>query len=290
MNYCHIFHAGNRCDVVKHIVLTLLLRHLREKNKDFCVLDTHAGAGLYDLNDPRAQKTNEAAEGIKKLLASMADPSTLGEALPALADYYGVLKEANPKWSGAGAQGFRVYPGSPLFIYHMLRKHDRLIACELHPDDAYALRLNMPDDRRMQVHRRDGYEALGAFLPPVEKRGLVVIDPPYEKPDEFDMLLKYVTAAYRKWNTSVYMIWYPLKDKPAAWKFQEGLAATGIKKILCAEFAYDEPAGVDELCGSGIIVINPPWKLDEELTALFPALHAAIKTSYAGSVVKWIGE
>jgi 23S rRNA (adenine2030-N6)-methyltransferase len=282
MNYRHIYHAGNISDVVKHAVLTHLLRHLREKEKGFAVLDCFAGAGLYDRNDPRAQKTGEAAEGILNLLAA--------PALPALADFYAVLRKVNPLWSGEGAEGFRVYPGSPLFAFHLLREQDRLIACELHPEEEKALRVAVPADKRVQIHCRDGYEALGAFLPPPEKRGLALIDPPYERADEFDVIVKRVGAAYRRWSSGIFMIWYPVKDRPAIWKFHEGLAATGIRKILCAEFVYDEDVRADKLSGSGMIVINPPWKLDEELKALFPLLHGAMGTGYAGVAVRWLAE
>jgi 23S rRNA (adenine2030-N6)-methyltransferase len=282
MNYRHIYHAGNRCDVVKHAVLTLVLKHLRAKDKAFAVLDTHAGIGLYDLADPRALKTNEAAAGIHALLA--APP------LPMLDDYYEVLRKLNPLWKSASADGFRIYPGSPLLAYHMLRVQDRLVACELHPEDAEILRLNSPANPHMQIHRRDGYEALGAFLPPPEKRGLVLIDPPYEQPDEFDKLIKRITAAHRVWPTGIYMVWYPVKDRPALWKFHEALANSGIPKILCAEFIYEPEARADRLSGSGLILINAPWKLDEELNTLFPTLHQALHTAYARITVKWIAE
>jgi len=271
MNYHHIFHAGNRCDLAKHAVLTLLLRHLCNKNNGFAVLDTPAGTGLYDLADPRAQKTAEADDGIKPRLAA--------EPIPALEDYYAVLRKVNPAT-------MRVYPGSPLIAFHMLRPQDRLIACELHPDDAKALRLNAPDDTRFQVHARDGYEALGAFLPPPEKRGLVLIDPPYEQPDEFERLIKHLDKAYRRWPTGMYMVWYPVKDRPAIWKFHEALVNTGIPKILCAEFIYDADVRTDRLSGSGLILINPPWTLDAELKALFSALHEGMKTEHRESIVK----
>ena len=285
MNYRHIYHAGNRCDVVKHVLLALVLRHLRAKEKGFAVLDTHAGTGLYDLQDSRAMKTGEADQGIKNLLD---DAQAL--ILPAMADYFAVLRKLNVLWDGKGAENFRVYPGSPLLAFHMLRAQDRLIACELHPEDAEALRLQAPADARLQIHYRDGYEALGAFLPPPEKRGLVLIDPPYEQPDEFDVLMKHITATHRHWPTGIYMIWYPIKDRPAIWKFHEALSASVMPKILCAEFIYDENINADALSGSGMIIINPPWKLDEEIKDLFPALHQAIKTDYAGTVVKWLSE
>jgi len=272
MNYHHIFHAGNRCDVVKHAVLTLVLSYLCNKNNGFAVIDTHAGEGLYDLEDPRAQKTSEANEGIKALLS--APP------IPTLEAYYAVLHKVNP------VTQLRVYPGSPLIAYHMLRPQDRLMACELHPDDARALTRNAPKDQRFQVHERDGYEALPAFLPPPEKRGVVLIDPPYERPDEFEHLVQQFEKAYRRWPTGIYMIWYPVKDRPAIWKFHEALVKTGILKILCAEFIYDAEVRADRLSGSGLILVNAPWKLDEALKELFPALHEAMKTEHSESVVK----
>jgi 23S rRNA (adenine2030-N6)-methyltransferase len=282
MNYRHIFHAGNRCDVVKHAILTLVLRHLRAKDKGFAVLDTHAGIGLYDLDDPRALKTNEATDGIKKLLS--APP------LPALADYTSILRKLNPLWKGKGTDNFRVYPGSPLFAFHLLREQDRLIACELHPEDAETLRLQSPADKRLQIHHRDGFEAMGAFLPPPEKRGLALIDPPYEQPGEFEQVVQRIIEAYRRWSSGIFMIWYPVKDRPAIWQFHEALVTSGIPKILCAEFVYEQEVRNDLLNGSGLIIINPPWKLDEELKTLLPALHQAMGTNYAGTTVKWLAE
>jgi 23S rRNA (adenine2030-N6)-methyltransferase len=280
MNYRHIFHAGNRCDVVKHVVLTLVLAHLRVKDKGFAVLDTHAGVGLYDLQDPRALKTDEAASGIKALLNA--------PALPELADYYAILRKLNPLWDGVSAEGFRSYPGSPLLAFHLIRAQDRITACELHPEDFDALRSVAPDDKRLQIHCRDGFEAMGAFLPPPEKRGLVLIDPPFEAANEFDVIVSRVTEAYRRWAGGVYMIWYPIKERPAIWRFHEALATSGIGKILCAEFIFEQEVRSDRLNGSGLIIINPPWKLDEQLNALFPALHKAMGTTHAGTSVKWL--
>jgi 23S rRNA (adenine2030-N6)-methyltransferase len=282
MNYRHIFHAGNRCDVVKHTVLSLVLAHLRAKDKGFAVIDTHAGVGLYDLSDPRAIKTAEADSGIKALLSA--------PALPILAAYYAILRKLNPLWSGHGTENFRVYPGSPLIGFHMLRAQDRLVACELHPEDAEALRLSSPADNRLQLHHRNGYEAMGAFLPPPEKRGLVLIDPPYEQPDEFDTIVKRVREAWQRWPTGIYMIWYPIKERPAIWRFHEALTASGITKILCAEFIFEQEIRSDRLNGSGLIIINPPWKLDEELNSLLPALHQAMHSNHAEKTIKWLAE
>lgn len=270
MNYRHIFHAGNICDVVKHAVLTLLIDHLRSKEKGFCVLDTHAGTGLYDLNDARAGKTGEAQNGIYKLLAA--------PEIPELASYYAVLKKLN---SGA----FQHYPGSPLLAQNMLRPQDRLIACELHEEDVKELRHFVPG---AHAHHRDGYEALKAFLPPEEKRGLVLIDPPYEKTDEFETLIAAVKGAHQRWAQGITMIWYPIKERPAVWQFHEALVATGIPKVLCAEFIYQEETRHDRLNGSGLILVNPPWKLDEQLKMLFPKLHEVMNTRYNQDVIKWL--
>ena len=278
MNYRHIYHAGNICDVVKHSVLTLMLNHLRQKDAAFCVLDTHAGTGLYDLQDPRALKTNEAADGLFKLLA--APP------LPELADYFKILKKLNP-----ASETIQYYPGSPLLIQKRLRPQDRLIACELHPEDFQALRHNLRFyHRQSQSHHRDGYEALNAFLPPQEKRGLVLIDPPFEQPNEFEKLADALIAAHHRWPQGLYMAWYPIKERPAIWRFHEKLATSGAPKILVAEFCFREETRHDQLNGSGLILINPPWQMDDKLRALFPALHHALGTPHRGSTVKYLTE
>ncbi len=276
MNYRHIYHAGNICDVVKHALLTLLVEHLRAKDKGFAVLDTHAGIGLYDLSDPLAQKTDEAANGIHRLQAS--------PAIPALADYSRVLNDLN----AGGA--LRLYPGSPLLVRHLLRPQDRLIACELHPEDARALKRLFHGDKQVQTHHRDGYEALTALFPPPERRGLALIDPPFEEADEFARLTNAVAALHKRWPQGQVAIWYPIKERPTIWRFHEALVATGIPEILCAEFLWAEETRHDRLNGSGFILVNPPWSFDAQLTQLFPALHQALQTQYPNSVVKWLAK
>ncbi len=281
MNYRHIFHAGNVCDVVKHAAFTLALDALRRKDTPFCVLDTHAGIGLYDLQDPSATKTAEADHGVQALVK--APP------LPGLDSYYDVLRKLNPGWTpGDDAGAVRYYPGSPLLALHLFRKQDRLTACELHPEDAVALRRNLRGFSQAQIHTRDGYEALHAFLPPPEKRGLVLIDPPYEQPDELTRAGRAVADACKRWPQGQFMLWYPIKERPAVWRMHEALRDSGLPKILCAEFVYQEETRHDRLNGSGLIVVNPSWKLDEALTALFPALHAALGTEHRQSAVQWL--
>jgi 23S rRNA (adenine2030-N6)-methyltransferase len=280
MNYRHIYHAGNICDVVKHAVLALLVEHLRGKEAAFCVLDTHAGIGLYDLDDPRAAKTAEAQSGILRLLAV--------RPLPEMAAYDSVLQKLNPDWKTGTPEGFRFYPGSPLLAYHLLRPQDRLVACELHEDDARELRRHFHQHKQAQIHHRDGYEALRAFLPPAEKRGLVLIDPPYENTNEFGHLAQAIAEAYKRWPQGIFMIWYPIKDRPSIWRFHEALIATGIPHQLCAEFIYEEETRADRLNGGGHIIINPPWQMDEKLRSLFPALHKTLETGFRGCEVKWL--
>jgi 23S rRNA (adenine2030-N6)-methyltransferase len=274
MNYRHIYHAGNICDVVKHASLAMLIGRLREKETGFVVIDTHAGIGRYDLGDERAAKTGEAEAGILKLLAT--------PPIPEISDYYKVLRDINPDGN------WRHYAGSALLARRLMRPQDRLIACELHPEDVMELRRVFRDDPQVNIHHRDGYEALKALAPPPEKRGLIFIDPPFEDGGEFSRLVETVSFLGKRWTQGQIAIWYPIKERPAIWRFHEDLSALGIPKILCAEFIYNEETRSDRLNGSGLIFINPPWKFDEQLTKLFPALHKALGTESPGGGVKWL--
>ncbi len=272
MNYRHIYHAGNVCDVVKHAVLTLVLERLRAKETPFAVLDTHAGCGLYDLNDPRPQKTREFEEGIGCLLKS--------EPIPELGAYINIVKDFS-------AHGF-LYPGSPMFTRKMLREQDLLIACELHPNDSQELKRLFHHDKQVQVHARDGYEALGALLPPKEKRGLVLIDPPFETTDEFERLTNALSICARLWPQACVMIWYPIKERPAIWRFHEALTSLGLPKLFFAEFIYDDESRHDRLNGSGLILANAPWQIDQAIAQSFESLHRGLATKHQNSVIKWL--
>ncbi len=274
MNYRHIYHVGNICDVVKHAVLTLLIGHLRAKETAFAVLDSHAGVGLYDLNDERAQKTQEAELGVRKLLAALP--------IADLADYYRVVNELNTDGS------LRFYPGSPILIKRLLRPQDRLMVCELHAEDGQALKQQFHHDKQVQVHHRDAYEALKALLPPAEKRGLAFIDPPFETPDEFNHLVEAIEGLHRVWPQGQVVIWYPIKERPAIWRFHEMLVNASIPKMLCAEFIYTEETRSDRLNGCGFIFVNAPWRLDKQLENLFPQLHQALETEFQNYSVKWL--
>lgn len=276
MNYRHIYHAGNICDVVKHAVLTLLLRHLRAKDTAFSVLDTHAGIGRYDLDNESAQKTGEAEAGIRKLWDSARHKQ--------LTDYLDIVRETNPNGM------LRFYPGSPLIIRKMLRPHDRLTACELHPEDAQSLKRYFHHDKQVHVHNRDGYEAIPALLPPKEKRGLVFIDPPFESGDEFSRLVEAIITINRRWPQGQAAIWYPIKERPTIWRFHEALANSGVSDILCAEFIHDDESRSDRLNGCGFVFLAPPWRFDTQLAELLPLLHEALGTATSNQRITWITE
>jgi 23S rRNA (adenine2030-N6)-methyltransferase len=265
MNYRHAFHAGNFADVVKHAVLARIVVHLKEKPAAFRVIDTHAGAGLYDLAGPEASRTAEWREGIGRLVAQDLAPA----ARLLLAPYL----EAVAAFNGGGGL-FKLYPGSPALMLHWLRPHDRLIACEREPNAARALAALLRRDKRAKALAIDGYTALNAYVPPKERRGLVLIDPPFEQADEFVSLAQGLAGAQRKWPTGIYALWYPIKDTRESEGFARRLARLGIPRMLRAEFLL--PARGERLRGSGLILVNPPWTLEAELAVLLPALAAAL--------------
>jgi 23S rRNA (adenine2030-N6)-methyltransferase len=275
MNYRHIFHAGNPADVMKHAVMALILEHLRVKPAPFCVLDTHAGIGRYDLTSEAAQKTLEHEDGIGRLFGAPAPH-------PALTPYLDAVTAINP--DGV----LRAYPGSPRIARASLRSQDRLVLSELHPDDARALRREFRDDPQVAVHEIDAYVALKAHLPPKEKRGLVLIDPPFEQPDEFARMAEGLAAAHRRWPTGIYALWYPIKERAAVWRFQESVEKTGIAKILLAELTWHPEDTHLRLNGSGLLIVNPPWRLDETLKEALGALHAVLPTTGGGASVSWL--
>ncbi|HYG85213.1 MAG TPA: 23S rRNA (adenine(2030)-N(6))-methyltransferase RlmJ [Azospirillum sp.] len=275
MNYRHAFHAGNFADVMKHAVLAMIVEHLRAKPAPFCILDTHAGVGRYDLASEPAQRTREYEDGIARLY---------GQPLPhpALTPYLDAVAALNPDG------GLRWYPGSPRLARVLLRPQDRLVLSELHPDDARALKRDFSGDAQVAVHHMDAYLALKAHLPPKERRGLVLIDPPFEEPDEFARLAAGLTRAHKRWSTGIYAIWYPIKERPAVWRFEEVLAEAGIPRILITELTIHPEDTHLRLNGCGMAIVNPPWKLDEALAEVLPALHAALPGTGGGSRVSWL--
>jgi 23S rRNA (adenine2030-N6)-methyltransferase len=278
MNYRHAFHAGNFADVVKHVVLARIITHLKEKPAAFRVIDTHAGAGLYDLSGPEASRTGEWRAGIGRLLAAELAPDM--RAL--LGPYLDAVAALNP------GRDMKVYPGSPALARSLLRDQDRLVVCEREPDAAHALAAFVRGDPRAKAVEIDGYMALNAYVPPKERRGLVLIDPPYEQPGEFERLAQALAAAHRKWPTGIYALWYPIKNLRESAAFARRIAASGIARVLRAELTLAR-ADSERLGGSGLIVINPPWRLDEELSVLLPALSRALGAAPAGATrLDWL--
>ncbi len=269
MNYRHAFHAGNHTEIFKHSVLCLLLSNLCKKAKPFTVLDTHAGAGLYDLSSPESLKTGEAQDGVGRIL---------GKGVPGAETYLRLVDQLNP-------DGLRQYPGSPMITQSFLREGDRLIACELREDDAALLRANFHRDLRISVHRRDGYEGINAFVPLQSRRGLVFIDPPFEQPDEFERIAKVMNAGIRKWPTGIFAAWYPIKDRTGLVTLQRGYGDEN-PPTICCEFLR-EPINGETLAGSGMLICNPPWQIEVALANLCSGLARAFGQGQASWSLDW---
>ncbi|WP_439871635.1 23S rRNA (adenine(2030)-N(6))-methyltransferase RlmJ [Rhizobium leguminosarum] len=262
MNYRHIYHAGNFADVLKHAVLTRLIRYMQKKDGGFRVLDTHAGIGLYDLTSEEAQKTGEWVDGIGKLMEADLGP----QVSELLEPYLSAIRELNPEG------GIRFYPGSPKLARMLFRPQDRLSAMELHPEDYVRLHRLFEGDHHARITELDGWLSLGAHLPPKEKRGIVLVDPPFEEEDEYQRLAEGLEKAYRRFPGGTYCLWYPLKKGAPIKDFHETLQALDIPKMLCAELAVRSDRGITGLTGSGLVIVNPPFTLKDELHQLLPAL------------------
>jgi 23S rRNA (adenine2030-N6)-methyltransferase len=260
MNYRHAFHAGGPADVVKHAVLARILVHLCNKPAAFRVIDTHAGAGLYDLRGSEATRSPEWRDGIARLLAAPIDSETAA----LLAPYLDAVRALNPGGELAA------YPGSPVVTCSLLRSQDRLVACELEPSAAAALAHNLGGDRRAKAIAIDGWTALNAYVPPPERRGVVLIDPPFEATDEFSRLAQALEAAHRKWATGTFVLWYPLKGRQDSDALARRLRRSAIPKVLRAEVDFAMQRKPEGLAGCGLIVVNPPWMLAGELEVLLP--------------------
>lgn len=277
MNYQHAFHAGNFADVHKHVVLARVVEHLRLKPAAFRVIDSHAGAGRYDLSGEAASRSGEWRRGIGPLYAALHAPLS-GRQPPAvprnlLAPYVDGIAAVNPDG------GLRFYPGSPLLLRQWLRPQDRLVVNELEPRAAGKLEALMRGERRVKVLKLDGWTAARAGLPPKERRGLVLIDPPYEKTDEFSQLSAGLAEVYRKWPTGIYMLWYPIKDRLAPEALARALRRLEIKKMLRCELLLEPPRADAGLTGSGVVLVNPPFKLEAELELIFSFVSPLLSSS-----------
>lgn len=274
MNYRHAFHAGNHADVFKHLVLSRLIALMARKEQPFAYLDTHAGVGLYDLHGDQASRTGEYREGIARLWQV--------EQPPALAaDYLRVLRKLNPDGE------LRYYPGSPEVARRLARQQDSLQFNEKHPDDGQALKDNMKRDPRVAVHRGEGWHVPRALLPTPEKRAIMLVDPPFEQPDELQRCAKALKETIARMRQTVVMVWYPIKDEKSLRRFYQELTSTGAPKLLKAELFIHPADSGERLNGSGLAIANPPWGLEEELNVLLPWLAQLLGQSGGSWRLDW---
>jgi 23S rRNA (adenine2030-N6)-methyltransferase len=267
MNYHHAFHAGNFADCVKHAALVGLLRALARKPAPLFVLDTHAGAGHYDLTHGPAERSGEWRSGIGRLL---------DDTPAALAEYVGLVRELG------------LYPGSPALIRGLLRPGDCMACCELNSEEATALRRRFARDRQVAVHHRDGWEALGALLPPPQKRGLILIDPPYEARDEFAHLLAGLSLGDARFRPGHFVAWYPIKHRAPVRAFHHAVAASRIRDVIAAEFLLREPTDPGRLNGCGLLIVNPPHRFEETARPMLGALLGRLGDREAGEGVGFV--
>ncbi len=270
MNYQHIYHAGNFADVAKHVGLLYCLGALKRKPAAFFVLDSHAGRGFYDLQAPEAQKSGEAERGVQRLIVNGLDAEPLSP-------YFKAIRARRGKRLAR-------YPGSPALIAAGLRPQDRALFVELKPAEARAAERQIESLGRVRTEIDDGYAALKAFLPPEERRGLVLIDPPYESLDELKHMLKAFADAYRRWPSGMYLMWYPIRSATQRNAVHARFESLGIPKMLFADLAiHPDDAGLG-LAGSGLMIVNPPYGADEHLRQAYAAIHQGIAAAGAGYV------
>ncbi|MBX3708632.1 MAG: 23S rRNA (adenine(2030)-N(6))-methyltransferase RlmJ [Gammaproteobacteria bacterium] len=275
MNYRHSYHAGSFTDVVKHVILTALITSISRKDSSFCYIDTHAGTGYYDLFSEFAKKTREYEGGIEKIIQQENPP-------PLVKDYLDCVHKINNQLTGAKFASLRYYPGSPMIARYLARPHDRIIACELQPQEYQALKTAFAGDKQVAVHHTDGFLGLKAFLPPRERRGIVLIDPPYENPDEFTRIARSLPTAIKRWSTGIYAIWYPIKEKNQVDRFYRILKETIALPIFSIELTI-YPDLPNHLNGCGMVIFNPPWQFDALIKKTLPWLWKSLTINGQGS-------
>jgi 23S rRNA (adenine2030-N6)-methyltransferase len=277
MNYRHAFHAGGFADVIKHIVLVRILNHLHDKQAQFRVIDSHAGAGVYDLGGDQARRGGEWLTGIARIMQARFSEAVL----PLVAPYLDIVRAFNPQ------RDLKAYPGSPLIARALLRPQDRLVACEVEAGARKRLIDALRRDTQARVVDLDGWVALPAFVPPKERRGLVLIDPPFEQKDEFERLADGFAQAFTKWPTGSYLLWYPVKSRRAtdslARHVADVAAAADVPgKCLRLEFSVAPQTAGGALTSAGLLIVNPPWRLAAELKAILPELEKPLGQGGAG--------
>ena len=278
MNYRHIFHAGNFADVFKHIVLARIIAYMQNKDAAFRVLDTHAGLGLYDLSSDQAQKTGEWKTGIGKVMEA-ADRAP-ADVLALISPYLDAVRSSNPEG------GITQYPGSPMIARHLFRKQDRLTALELHPEDFDVLHAQFEGDVQARVTKLDGWLGIKSHLPPKERRGIVLVDPPFEVYHEFFNILTALKEGHKRFATGTFLLWYPVKHRKGVAEFREELKALKIPRILDTSLEVRSSGADVRFDGSGMIVVNPPYTLAQHMAQAMPVLKNALCEPNGHTLVK----
>ncbi len=259
LSYRHSFHAGNFADVLKHLVQVLIIEALQQKPTPFVYHDTHAAAGRYNLRDKTSEKTGEYKDGIAKVW--------LRDDIPEVMEtYIDIIQSLNPDGQ------LNYYPGSPLVAKSMIGKTQRMELTDLHPTDLALLEQEFAGDRKVRIQKLDGYKGINAMLPPPQRRALVLIDPPYELKTEHDDAIKGIVAAHKRFSTGIYALWYPVVSRPQVTKFCEKFTKQGIRNILRVELNVKQDTSEYGMTGTGMIIINPPWKLEKQLREVMPFL------------------
>ena len=261
MNYRHFYHAGNFADVFKHLVMVMTVDHLAQKDKGMLLLDAFAGCGLYDLNRDEAQRTGEYEDGIERIMA-------VTSINPDLRRYQELV---SPYWQRLN------YPGSPLLLADLKREQDRLIANELHPEDHETLKLALGRFKGVRINQMDAYECVRASIPPLERRGMILIDPPFEKKNEFEIIMRQMNEWKKRWPTGVYLLWYPIKAHLPVDEMYNAAYELGINRTWAAEFLINERDQPDTFNGCGLLMFNTPFQLPERLEILSKELCSRMK-------------
>ncbi len=275
LSYRHSFHAGNHADVVKHIVQSLILDALKQKETPFVYHDTHSGVGRYDLTHEWSEKTGEYKQGIARIWQQADIPAEVQSYLDAVAQLN-------------NGDTLRYYPGSPRVARALIREQDRMVLTELHPSDFPLLEQEFLRDRQVKIFKEDGFSRLKASLPPKERRGLVLIDPPYELAREYRDVVTAIAQSHKRWATGIYAIWYPVVNRCDIEDMLEGLQGLGIRKILQIELGVSPDTTERGMTASGMIVINPPWKLESQMQTVLPFLKQAIAPATGHFKVEWV--
>ncbi|EHZ7431506.1 23S rRNA (adenine(2030)-N(6))-methyltransferase RlmJ [Vibrio cholerae] len=275
LSYRHSFHAGNHADVLKHIVQSLILNSLQQKEKPFVYHDTHSGVGRYDLTHEWSEKTGEYKQGIARVWQKDHIPAELDS-------YLDAIRQLNQ------GETLRYYPGSPRVARAHLREQDRMVLTELHPSDYPLLEQEFHRDRQVSIYKEDGFARLKASLPPQERRGLVLIDPPYELAKEYRDVVRAIAQSYKRWATGIYAIWYPVVNRCDIDDMLEGLQGLEIRKILQIELGVAPDTNERGMTASGMIVINPPWTLESQMQTILPFLKQAIAPATGHYKVEWV--